>query len=121
MSRGSVLDSTKPFEARIERSEVDVVVHLAGELDISGAPDMKRAFDDILGFDGRVIVDLRSVSFMDSMGLGALIDGRNRLEDDGAVVMLVANSGPAGRLLALTKLDESFPVFDSIEAARESG
>jgi len=82
---------------------------------------MKRALDELMGFDGRVVVDLLPVTFMDSMGLGALIDGRNRLEDRGAVVVLVASSGPAGRLLALTKLDQTFPVFDTVAEALASG
>lgn len=93
---------------------------LTGDLDINGAPELKKTFDSLDGFEGRVIIDLRSVTFMDSMGLGSLIDGRNRLESDGAMVVLVAGEGPAGRLLALTKLDQSFPMFDSIEAARAS-
>lgn len=80
---------------------------------------MKKALDQVEA--DRVIIDLRSVTFMDSMGLGSIIDGRNRLEADGSIVMLVTDgAGPAGRLLALTKLDESFPMFDSVEAARSS-
>lgn len=96
------------------------MVTLTGDLDINGAPELKKAFDALDGFDGRMIIDLRPVTFMDSMGLGSLIDARNRFESDGAVVMLVADEGPAGRILALTKLDQSFPMFDSVEAARAS-
>ena len=118
--KGHVLEPTTSFTARVDRTNGDVVVDLTGDLDINGAPDLKRAFDQLSGYGGRVIVDLRSVTFMDSMGLGSLIEGRNRLEADGAIVMLVTDTGPAGRLLALTKLDESFPVFDSVEAARAS-
>jgi anti-anti-sigma factor len=111
----------KPCAVRIERFDRDVVLTVTGEVDISGAPELKLAFDEIAAHDGRVIIDLRLVTFMDSMGLGALIEGRNALESNGAVVLLVSDSGPAGRLLALTKLDESFQVFDSVESARESG
>lgn len=117
---GHILEPTTSFTIRVDRTDEHVVVGLAGDLDINGAPDLKRALDQLSGYGGRVIVDLRSVTFMDSMGLGALIEGRNRLEADGAIVMLVTDTGPAGRLLALTKLDESFPVFDSVEAARAS-
>lgn len=114
------LDHTKPCATRIDRFDGDVVLTVTGEVDINGAPELKQAFDEIAGHDGRVIVDLLLVTFMDSMGLGALIDGRNHLEADGAEVLLVCAEGPVGRLLALTKLDESFPVFASVEAARGS-
>lgn len=120
MEEGTTVEPTTSFTARVERSDADAVVHLAGDLDINGAPELKRALDELAGYGGRVIVDLRPVTFMDSMGLGSLIEGRNRLESDGAIVMLVADTGPAGRLLALTKLDESFPMFASVEDARAS-
>ncbi|MEX0826685.1 MAG: STAS domain-containing protein [Acidimicrobiia bacterium] len=110
----------RPSAVRIDRVDSDVVLAVSGEVDINGATELKRAFDEIAGHSGKVIIDLLLVSFMDSMGLGTLIDGRNRLESDGAAVLLVSDNGPAGRLLALTKLDESFPVFDSVESARDA-
>lgn len=118
--KGPILEPTTSFTARVDRTDGHVIVDLAGDLDINGAPDLTRALDQLSGYGGRIIIDLRSVTFMDSMGLGSLIEGRNRLEADGAIVMLVTDTGPAGRLIALTKLDESFPVFDSVEAARAS-
>lgn len=108
----------RPCAVRIDRFDEDVVLTISGEVDINGASELKRAFDEIAGQSGKVIIDLRNVMFMDSMGLGALIEGRNGLESGGATVLLVSDSGPAGRLLALTKLDESFPLFDSVESAR---
>ncbi|HSM01979.1 MAG TPA: STAS domain-containing protein [Acidimicrobiia bacterium] len=118
--KGFILEPATSFSVRAERGGSDAMLTLTGDLDINGAPELKKTFDSLDGFEGRVIIDLRSVTFMDSMGLGSLIDGRNRLESDGAMVVLVAGEGPAGRLLALTKLDQSFPMFDSIEAARAS-
>jgi anti-sigma B factor antagonist len=116
--KGLILEPETSFSVRLERSDGDVVVVASGDLDINGAPALRKALDEL--DVRRVIVDLRQVTFMDSMGLGSLIDGRNRLEAGGTAVMLVSGTGPAGRLLALTKLDESFSMFDSIEAARSA-
>lgn len=110
----------RPCAVRIDRVDGDVVLAVSGEVDINGATELKRAFDEIAGHGGKVVIDLLLVSFMDSMGLGTLIEGRNRLESDGAAVLLVSDNGPVGRLLALTKLDESFPVFDSVASARDA-
>ena len=119
ITKESILDH-RPCAVRIDRVDGDIVLAVSGEVDINGATELKQAFDDIDGHRGKVIIDLLLVSFMDSMGLGTLIEGRNRLESDGAAVLLVSDNGPAGRLLALTKLDESFPVFDSVASARDA-
>lgn len=119
ITKESILDH-RPCAVRIDRVNGDIVLAVSGEVDINGATELKQAFDEIDGHSGKVIIDLLLVSFMDSMGLGTLIEGRNRLESNGAAVLLVSDNGPAGRLLALTKLDESFPVFDSVASARDA-
>ena len=46
---------------------------LAGELDTYTVPEVRTAFEKLAVVpDGKVVVDLREVTFMDSSGLGAV-------------------------------------------------
>lgn len=66
------------------------IMRLTGEVDISSAHLMtqgfQRAADDALG---DVIIDATGVSFMDSTGLHALVEGKRLLHERGARIVLV--------------------------------
>ena len=74
-----------------------------------------------------LVVDLRRVSFIDSMGLGVLVGARRRLlptlgQDAGHVpgdgsIELVCAEGLIVRILRLTGLDRVFPLHASVADA----
>jgi len=53
-------------------------VRLAGELDLSTAQQLKQAVDAYARTAQTITIDLREVSFIDSMGLAALVRARHR-------------------------------------------
>lgn len=87
-----------------------VVLALEGELDMATAPRLISAVESHAS--DQVIVDLSNVTFIDSLGLRALINARQTLGGDR--IQLVAPEGPVLRLLKLTKLDETFSVTDAL-------
>ncbi|CUH33844.1 Putative anti-sigma factor antagonist [Jannaschia seosinensis] len=86
-------------------------------IDAAGAVDFKDRFRTLVaGFDGRVIIDMAQVEFLDSSGLGALVavmkmlGGNRRLE--------LARCGEVVRkVLTLTRMDRVFVLHDSLEDA----
>ena len=56
----------------VDRSAAVTVVRARGELDAFSAPDLEAAFADA-GAETHVVVDLHSVSFLDSTALGAVV------------------------------------------------
>jgi anti-anti-sigma factor len=52
-----------------------------------------------------VELDLRSVTFMDSTGLSALLDARRDLAHDGHRLVIRHASGPVLRIISVTGLD----------------
>jgi stage II sporulation protein AA (anti-sigma F factor antagonist) len=65
-----------------------------------------------------LIVDARTVRFMDSSGLNALIRARQRTEAMNGSVHVVAPSHRLRRLLEISRLDRVLRRVDSIEEAR---
>jgi anti-sigma B factor antagonist len=61
------------------------VVAVHGELDIEGAPELRRALIEAIDAHSgqRVIVDLEVVDFIDSAGLGVLLGGLERARGAG--------------------------------------
>jgi anti-sigma B factor antagonist len=87
-------------------------LRLAGELDLGTTPQLKQAVDAYARTGQTIVIDMREVGFIDSMGLAALVRVRHRALSRGAVLQLVAPPEPAWRVFALTGLDR---VFDWVE------
>jgi anti-anti-sigma factor len=96
-----------------------VVVTVAGDLDLSTAPDLERSLVGVQT-DGRpVVLDLRQVTFMDSSGLRVILAADARARSAGSRLVLV--EGPPGvqRVFHLTLLDRRLEfVADPTEIAR---
>ena len=73
----SSLPDSRVFAALLEQIEGTALVQLCGQLDMAGIPNVKAAFDQAFGL-GPVVVDLRSLTFIDSMGLEALLSAARR-------------------------------------------
>jgi anti-sigma B factor antagonist len=103
--------------AAVEESDGAVVVHLTGELDLYNAHVVR---DELMSAAGRspdrLVVDLANVSFIDSTGLGVLIEARTKLANRRA--FLLAGPGlETRRALEISGLDRYFGVHDSVDAA----
>lgn len=67
-----------------------------------------------------VIVDLSRVSFISSSGLGILISGLTSIRKSGGNLKLASISNKVEGLLSITKLDQIFEQYDSVEKAVDS-
>jgi len=104
----------------VERSAVPgaQVVTLAGEIDMAVGEIVAGAFREVVDDgDGPVLVDLASVSFIDSTSLKLLLNLLRRLTRAGRKLALVAPSPHVKRLLDLTALSYTFAIYDGMEEA----
>jgi anti-sigma B factor antagonist len=94
-------------EARLEGD--DVLVRMEGELDLSTVHRFRAVADD---HDAarRFVLDVAAVTFIDSTGLGALVDLATRTRRAGGAVVLAHPDQRILRLLELTSLDQVFDV-----------
>ena len=72
------------------------------------------------GWNTRMVLDLGSLSFVDSAGLGALVSARISAASRGAEMKLANLTKKMRGALAITKLATVFDVYDSVEAAVNS-
>ena len=60
-----------------------------------------------------VLLDMTAVTDIDAHGLGALVSSLTTIERHGGQMALIAPSGRIRRLLAITRLDTVFAIYDS--------
>jgi anti-sigma B factor antagonist len=97
-------------------------LELYGDLDVYTAPILLRRVDHALDGGMRTLVlNMRSVQFADTSGLGALVTGRKQARACGAQVALAAVPERTMKVLAIIGLDSLFVIHqtaaDAIEAA----
>ena len=66
-----------------------------------------------------VVIDLSSVDFIDSTGLGVLMGAAKRVRSSGGDIRLVSVGTRLADLIELTRLDRVLDVFDSVSAATD--
>lgn len=103
---------------RIESLHI-AILSLDGRVDVMGAPQIREWGQQKLEANiHHYIVDLSSVSFLDSAGLASLVNLlKNSRREGGNVRLVMPAAAAAQRTLTLTKFDQVFDVFDSVEAA----
>ena len=90
---------------------VAVVAPTVRRLDASVAPAFKQAVVAVIeGGEQRLVLDLSSVEFLDSSGLGAMVSILKALGGKGAVAVCGAQ-GAVLALFKLTRMDKVFTLF----------
>lgn len=99
-----------------------VVIRPSGKVDAETSSRLKDEFRTISDeLPEVVIVDLAAVDFLDSSGLSALVSGLKTLRGKGGQLRLSGPRPQALTALRLTMLHRVFPIFDTVEAALQSG
>lgn len=107
------------FELRTTSNGGDAVVFtVLGEVDMTTAPELSKAFAGVVGTVRRVVVDLSDVIFLDSTGLSALVRGRRELGGDDVDLRVVAPpSSIVRRVIEIAHLVEALSPADSLADA----
>lgn len=94
------------------------VLEVAGEVDVYTAPTLRDRITDLLDAgQRRLVVNLATVEFIDSTGLGVLVGALNRAKDLGGRLDLVCPQERVLKLLRITGLDEVFSVYRAVDDA----
>ena len=102
----------------IEQETVDgcILIRLRGEVDLSWSQQVRDAVLTALGKSTRVGVVLSDVSYIDSSGIAALVEGFQNARTKGSGFALVAVSDAVRAVLELARLDRVFPIVADVAA-----
>jgi len=102
------------FETEITNG-IAVIRVTAGRLDAAIAPELKKECAGIIdGGTSRIMLDLESVLFMDSSGLGAVISSFKLTGQKGDFVICNMNE-TVREIFTLTHMDRLFEIYPSTD------
>jgi anti-sigma B factor antagonist len=101
------------------RTEGDrTVVAVGGEIDVYTAPKLREHLIDLVSAGSyHLIIDMESVDFLDSTGLGVLVGGLKRVRSHEGSLHLVCTQDRILKIFRITGLTKVFPIHASVDEA----
>lgn len=109
------------MKLHIEEAYGAVVFTLSGDL-VGGvfAQKMESAIKEQIDKNRKhIIADLKKVKYVDSSGIGILIRSFTTIKNSGGEFVLANLSTKIEGLLSITKLNQVFEIFNSVEEAQK--
>ena len=98
------------------------ILSVAGEVDVATAPRLREKLIELVNAGSvKIVVDLESVEFLDSTGLGVLVGALKRVRTSDGDFALVCTEPRILKLFEITGLTKVFPMRDSVEEAVSGG
>jgi len=102
----------------VERKDDAVIVSLTGEIDMNNSPLLHQKISDLLrDKPPRLLFDLSEVTYMDSSGIGTLVDALRKVRAYGGKLALVGVTQRVKSILQITKLTQFFDCYETLEEA----
>ncbi len=95
---------------------------VSGRMDAENAPQFEQQCRACIaeGLTG-LVVDLGELTYVSSMGLRSFVSVAKTLQDKGGALRICRLRGLVKQVFEITGLLESFPVYESVEAALIGG
>jgi len=108
------VDTVEPFAIDLEDREGRLLVTPRGELDMASAPELEQAIMPRLEGGAWVVLDLRSLDFIDSSGLRVVVGAHRSAEENGARFTCVrGNEGSTvARIVEIAGIDGVIEMVD---------
>jgi anti-sigma B factor antagonist len=111
-----------PFKVEVESlGDAAVAVSIRGELDQSTASQLRDPLKTAIADDtSAVMIDMTECGFIDSTGLGVIVEAWKELQarnGDGAALSICCPEPEVRRLLEVTGLDQAIAIRDTREEA----
>ena len=97
-------------------------MRVAGRMDAESTPAFEAECESCIaeGYSS-LILDLSELTYVSSMGLGAIVRVAKQLRDGGGEVRICCLTGLVRQLFEITRLNHVFPAHDSVESALMEG
>jgi anti-sigma B factor antagonist len=114
----ATMDEWPPFDLLEEPLPGGLVITVAGELDMATAPALRERLTGATAAGATALVlDLRHVTFMDSVGLAAILHARSRLGARERLAIVLERDSYPQLVLETAGLPRSLALFASRQEA----
>lgn len=94
------------------------VLHVVGRMDAENAAQFEGRCDSCIS-EGMtsLIVDLGDLSYVSSMGLRSFVGIAQKLKNKGGELRICRLTGLVRQVFEITRLNQVFPMYESVESA----
>lgn len=111
------MNPIRPISIKTDEHRDTVHMRIDGEVSMATAPDLRNRLVPLYCADKKIVIDLSSVSFMDSAGVATLVEGLRWSRRQHRAFILSGVRGQVKDLISLVKLDHAFTIIPSARAA----
>ncbi|MCA9242617.1 MAG: STAS domain-containing protein [Phycisphaerales bacterium] len=112
------MSQANDLSVRIEDSPEAPQVSLRGEVDLRTSPALRTQLLELVGRKPkRLIVDLSHVEYMDSSGVGTLVEIKRHTDRKSVRMVLVNPQARVRSLFEITRLEKFFLIASTIDEA----
>lgn len=95
-----------------------VLLTINGDVEFDDSIQLNETFQQLIkDKSAKIVIDLKECNYIDSSGLGALVEGLKSTQKAGGDLRLVNLNEDFKEILMMTRIIKYFQTFDSIEAA----
>ena len=94
------------LKIRVSRDGNTATVVATGEIDLSTVDELRSAVTEAAEDVEKLLLDLTEVEFIDSAGLGGLLELRSTLRSRNVTLEISAGEGPVKQAMEITGLSE---------------
>lgn len=107
------------MEFRIEEKDGFVIVSIEGQVRISTQNEFMEHLNALYDSKGNqtVLLNLEKVSYMNSAGIGVIVDTFRKFRDNGGQLVLCSLSPEISRLFEVTRLNRFIQIYPSVDDA----
>ncbi|MBU2899289.1 STAS domain-containing protein [Vibrio hepatarius] len=95
-------------ESEIDTSAKHITIVIEGAFGFSLVQDFRRCYSDKKNY--RFTIDLRKVDYIDSAGLGMLLNMHNYLEQDDGMIRITNTLPQVRKILSISRFDKKFAI-----------
>ncbi|MEL7083299.1 MAG: STAS domain-containing protein [Cyanobacteria bacterium P01_A01_bin.3] len=116
---GTIADSmnlTVSLRGSYEQRPTCQIVHLTGQFDAFSEPNVRKEFERLLESGPQhLILDMKGIDFLDSSGLGVLIQTAKQIEGKGSL-QIIGNPRVV-QSIKLVRLEKFLPLRETLDEA----
>ena len=109
------------MDVRVEQiGEVTVVQVCAESLSANNVKEFKSKISDLVKPDSKIVLDMSSLKFVDSSGIGAILSWMNNLNSSNGSLSLCNVTKPVRNLFELVRVHRFLQIFGNLDEAIRS-
>jgi len=104
----------------VSETSTALVVSFTGRLDLNGVNQVDHSFKEKVATAANVIVQMKDVSFLASLGMRMLMMAAKTLKAKQGKIILIAPQEDVENALRMSGLDQLIPLVDDMDSAMQA-